>query len=454
MTKWGGESRLPHLAWCPPPRYACAAFPEFESPQESPMRSTVRALALALFLGLLAATPASAGQIVYSSNDNIHVANDDGSGVRTLLTPADVPGATSLYNVHVDPNGTKVVFSARTPHNGGIFCGFNCVGVYALDGNSLSRVSGAPIGCSGDPCLGLDVDPKITADGNTVFYRAGLRRARRCLRHAADDLEQLLRPGRVERRKPGDGAEQGSAGYGMRAAERLRPEPGEPRRVRLRRLLAIQRAGEPRLGAQGPRRPGRNRDHQRRRLLRAERHRLAARRPGAGRRRRRRRQGHLALLARAGPDGSPGARGRRLRLGQPPEQRQPDLRRQRPDRVPLGRPDPDDPDELRQVHGRPEHAPARGAGQRWPGVDVAVGAVRPARRWRQQRRRWQQQWRRRPDDDGRRRLRGLRAGPDQARHGAAGPEDPVQGAGRGQALAEGDDRREDGQEVQAQAARP
>ena len=134
------------------------------------MSTALRACALALFLGLVAAAPASAGQIVYSSNDNILVANDDGSGVRTLLTPADVPGATSLYNVHVDPNGTKVVFSARTPYTGGVFCGFNCVGVYVLDGASLARVSGAPTGCSGDPCLGLEVDPKITADGARVFY--------------------------------------------------------------------------------------------------------------------------------------------------------------------------------------------------------------------------------------------------------------------------------------------
>ena len=135
------------------------------------MRSTARAFALALFLGLIAAAPAAAGQIVYSSNDNIMVANDDGSDVRTLLTPADVPGATSLYDVNVDPNGTKIVFSARTPHSGGIFCGFNCVGVYVLDGSSLSRVSGAPAACADDPCLGLEVGPKITADGNRVFYQ-------------------------------------------------------------------------------------------------------------------------------------------------------------------------------------------------------------------------------------------------------------------------------------------
>jgi hypothetical protein len=134
------------------------------------MQLSARALALSIFVCLLVAAPASAGQIVYSSNDSILVANDDGSGVRTLVTPAQVPGATSLYNVFVDPNGTKVVFSARTPFTGGIFCGFNCVGVYTWDAGQISRVSGAPIGCAGDPCLGLDVDPRITADGNRVFY--------------------------------------------------------------------------------------------------------------------------------------------------------------------------------------------------------------------------------------------------------------------------------------------
>ena len=134
------------------------------------MRYSPRALLLAFLLTLMAAAPASAGQVVYSSNDDILVANDDGSGVRTLISRADVPGATSLYNVNVAPNGTKIVFSARTPFTEGIFCGFNCVGVYTWENGQINRVSGRPIGCPGDPCLGLDVDPKITADGSRVYY--------------------------------------------------------------------------------------------------------------------------------------------------------------------------------------------------------------------------------------------------------------------------------------------
>jgi hypothetical protein len=135
------------------------------------MQFSARILALSAFLCLLVAAPAFAGQIVYSSNDSIVVANDDGSDVRTLVTPADVPGATKLYNPHVDPNGTKVVFTARTPFTEGIFCGFNCAAVYTWDAGRIERVSGEAIGCAGDPCLGLNVDPKIAADGQSVFYQ-------------------------------------------------------------------------------------------------------------------------------------------------------------------------------------------------------------------------------------------------------------------------------------------
>ena len=135
------------------------------------MQFSARAFALSVFLCLLVAAPASAGEIVYSSNDSILVANDDGSNARTLVAPGDIPGATSLYNPHVDPNGTKVVFTARTPYTEGLYCGFNCAAVYTWDAGRIERVSGAAIGCAGDPCLGLNVDPKITADGARVFYQ-------------------------------------------------------------------------------------------------------------------------------------------------------------------------------------------------------------------------------------------------------------------------------------------
>ena len=135
------------------------------------MQLSARILALSAFLCLLVAAPAFAGQIVYSSNDSILVANDDGSDVRTLVAPSDVPGATTLYSPHVDPNGSKVVFTARTPYIDGLYCGFNCAAVYSWDAGRIERISGAAIGCAGDPCLGLNVDPKVTADGRSVFYQ-------------------------------------------------------------------------------------------------------------------------------------------------------------------------------------------------------------------------------------------------------------------------------------------
>ena len=134
------------------------------------MSTALRACALAIFACLLAAAPASAGQIVFNSGDTIYVANDDGSGKRALITPADVPGASSVYYPYVSPNGQTVVFSARTGV-GGVYCGFSCVGVYRWDNGQITRLSYATSSCPpGDLCAGLDVDPKITADGSKYYY--------------------------------------------------------------------------------------------------------------------------------------------------------------------------------------------------------------------------------------------------------------------------------------------
>jgi hypothetical protein len=137
------------------------------------MSTALRASALALFLCLLAAAPASAGQIVFNSGDTIYAANDDGSGQRALITPDDVPGATSVYYPHVSPNGETVVFSARTPAFGaGLYCGFSCVGVYRWDAGQITRLSYAPSPCPpGDLCAGLDVDPEITPDGSRFTFQ-------------------------------------------------------------------------------------------------------------------------------------------------------------------------------------------------------------------------------------------------------------------------------------------
>jgi hypothetical protein len=138
------------------------------------MSTVLRASALALFLGLLAAAPASAGQIVFNAGDTIYAANDDGSGQRALITPADVPGAVSVYYPFVSPNSDTVVFSARTPYAGygGLYCGFSCVGVYRWDNGAITRLSYGVSACPpGDLCAGLDVDPKITPDGSRYVFQ-------------------------------------------------------------------------------------------------------------------------------------------------------------------------------------------------------------------------------------------------------------------------------------------
>ena len=133
------------------------------------MRSTVQALAVALFICLLSAAPASAGQFVYNApnESTIHVVNDDGTGDRVLIKAADVPGATAVSDPWVQPNGSTVVFAARTPYSVAN-CGFGCVGIYRWDAGQVTRISLRPVSCSG--CSGLDLQPRLTRDSANVFF--------------------------------------------------------------------------------------------------------------------------------------------------------------------------------------------------------------------------------------------------------------------------------------------
>ena len=128
-------------------------------------------LAAALAYAVLAA-PASAGQYVYGSGDDIRVVNDDGSGDRVLVPESAIPGAESLYGPWVAPGGDTVLFQARVPHPGmgGLYCGFNCVAIYALQDGQLARLTGNSTDCAGDLCAGLNVDPRLGPDG-TLYYQ-------------------------------------------------------------------------------------------------------------------------------------------------------------------------------------------------------------------------------------------------------------------------------------------
>jgi hypothetical protein len=72
----------------------------------------------------------------------------------------------------VHPNGTTVVFSARTPHPGSdsIYCGFNCVGIYAYENGMITRLSDEPTGCVDRRCAGFNIYPRIGADG-ALYYQ-------------------------------------------------------------------------------------------------------------------------------------------------------------------------------------------------------------------------------------------------------------------------------------------
>src|SRR5687767_8633335 len=142
------------------------------------LRKTVL-LATAVAALTASASPALAGQIVYSTEPadgdaQIRVMNDDGSNDRLLVHEDDIPGAESVYKPYVSPDGATVVFQARTPGPGsaGVYCGFRCSGIYAYSGGTITRISQDPIDCPpGDLCLGLDVDPRITGGGSHLFYQ-------------------------------------------------------------------------------------------------------------------------------------------------------------------------------------------------------------------------------------------------------------------------------------------
>src|SRR3712207_1240632 len=140
---------------------------------------TLLLLAVGLCALAFTAAPASAGQLVYSyepsdGDSQIRVMNEDGSGDRLLVHEDEIPGAEAVYKPYVSPDGTTVVFQARTPASGGfgsLYCGFRCSGIYAYRGGHVRRISQNPTNCPpGDQCFGLDTHPRITGGGDHVFY--------------------------------------------------------------------------------------------------------------------------------------------------------------------------------------------------------------------------------------------------------------------------------------------
>jgi hypothetical protein len=140
----------------------------------------VAALTAAAVGCLVAAQPASAGQIVWekggSGNAAIWVMDDDGQNQRPLITLGDAPGMSFIGSPHVHPlGGQAVVFKGSTTQNSVTFgsrtySGNNATGVYRWAEGTTTRLSPPPSPCSttNTGCTTFETDPEAAADGSYV----------------------------------------------------------------------------------------------------------------------------------------------------------------------------------------------------------------------------------------------------------------------------------------------
>jgi hypothetical protein len=126
-----------------------------------------------------AATPAHAGQFVYSKNGSLWAMNDDGSNQHVIANWADVPDTRALDDPSVQRNGTLVAFTAEwagihaeeikwIPSLAGAG-GVNSLGVYRLRDGAATRLTKPPFGCPLAPCAQTEDQPDVANDGR-VYY--------------------------------------------------------------------------------------------------------------------------------------------------------------------------------------------------------------------------------------------------------------------------------------------
>ncbi len=131
-------------------------------------------------LSLVAASGATAGQIVYLHAGGLWAMSDGGGSPHQLATAAQAGGTIGAvgfpgYNgLSVQPNGTAIAFDAGVPApNSAGNCTGNCPGMYTLINGVATRLSAAPFWCGGgDPSIGCesaDVDPAVTSNGQLVY---------------------------------------------------------------------------------------------------------------------------------------------------------------------------------------------------------------------------------------------------------------------------------------------
>jgi hypothetical protein len=136
------------------------------------------AIGLAATLSVLALAPAaSAGQIVWSTDNAIWAMNDDGSNPHQLVA-ASAPALRSLLpaGTLTEPDvfqggGTSVLFLGVTSHFASASlpaaCGADCSGTFELSGGRLRE-----LGPKAGPASGAayyESQPRVTADGQEIF---------------------------------------------------------------------------------------------------------------------------------------------------------------------------------------------------------------------------------------------------------------------------------------------
>ena len=135
----------------------------------------VIAFTAAVLAAAIAAPAASAGQFVVVQGGDVVAMKDDGSGAHALVAPAQLPGMGEVDGASVQPNATRIAFTAMwsgahdemfrwTPPALGA-CGLNCVGVYRLDGGAAQRLTGAAATCWPSACSSVDDGPQVASNG-------------------------------------------------------------------------------------------------------------------------------------------------------------------------------------------------------------------------------------------------------------------------------------------------
>src|SRR6476646_84638 len=138
------------------------------------MRS-VTVLTAAVLAAAIAAPAASAGQFVVVQGGGVVAMKDDGTSARTLVTAAQLPGMGEIDGAGVQPNATRIAFTAMwsgahdemyrwSPPALGA-CGLNCVGVYRLDGGTAQRLTADPATCAPSACGSADDGPQVASNG-------------------------------------------------------------------------------------------------------------------------------------------------------------------------------------------------------------------------------------------------------------------------------------------------